>query len=119
MRNSTRHTFGVSPTIHSEAAAMMLAPEGGFPWSAYWEIVLGILISVVLPILRSKLPKPPTERRVEGTPKWQKILAVGLFSILTAVIILAMSKDKTDWTWQEAVIAGFAWDSFLQKLAIA
>jgi hypothetical protein len=54
----------------------------------------------------------------EDPSAWQRILGVGAFSLLTAVIILAISKNQVDhWVWQDALLAGFAWDSLLQKVA--
>jgi hypothetical protein len=82
----------------------------------YGFVVLGILVSIVLPILRQLLPKA---RRLgpDDPPAWKVYLAVGLFSLLTAVIILAIARDKVpNWQWQDALLAGFAWDSMLQKV---
>ena len=97
----------------------MTSTGAGFPWVMYWSVVLGILISVGLPILRRLIPKAPAAGRVvEDPPAWQRILGVGAFSLLTAVIILAISKNQVDhWVWQDALLAGFAWDSLLQKVA--
>ena len=91
---------------------------GVFPWGLYVFVVLGVLISVLLPILRALLPKPPASP-TSDPPAWQRAIATGMFSLLTAVIILAISKNQTpNWSWQDAIVAGFAWDSLLQRVAI-
>ena len=90
------------------------ADAGAFPLLMYWFVVVGIVISVVLPILRGLLPK--TREMAGEVPAWKRYLAVGAFSLLTAIIVLAFAKDQPEkWKWYDAVLAGFAWDSLLQK----
>ena len=96
----------------------MTATADPFSWELYPYVVLGILISVVLPILRGYLPKPM--KSIDGDkPLWKVYLGTGLFSLLAAVVIMALAGDaiKT-WNRQTALLAGFAWDSLLQKAVI-
>src|SRR5512133_1091049 len=77
--------------------------------------LLGIVISVVLPLIRGKLPHP---RKFEGAdPWWHVYVWVGIFSGITAVLVIAFAKDAVaSWRWYDAVLAGYAWDSTLQKM---
>ena len=90
-----------------------------FPWSTYFVCAVGIVISVVLPILRAMLPKPPKD--VVGRPMgdvWQaakSYIILGLFSLVGAILIVAASGDTLK-DWRAAILAGYAWDSTLQKL---
>jgi hypothetical protein len=82
--------------------------------SIYLIIAAGIVISIVLPILRKSLPTP----KPAGVGIWsiaKPYLAVGIFSLLTAVLILALVGDTLK-DWRGAILAGYAWDSTLQKL---
>ena len=90
------------------------AVEVTFPFRIYWYVVIGVLISVTLPVLRALLPK--AKSMSDEPPAWKRYLAVGVFSLLTSIIVLAFAKDQPkDWQWYDAVLAGFAWDSLLQK----
>jgi len=87
-----------------------------FPfYPQYCFCVLGILISIILPILRRFLPKPLTLSA--DPPVWKRYAVIGLFSLITAIVVMAISKDKTtSWQWYDALLAGYIWDSTLQKL---
>jgi hypothetical protein len=86
-----------------------------FPWVQYFEVVIGILISIVLPILRRQLPSPPA--LLGALPQTKTYLIIGLFSLLTAVLIVAFGGVAVStWQWFTAVLAGYAWDSTLQKI---
>jgi hypothetical protein len=96
----------------------MTSAADPFNWGFYPYVVLGILISVALPILRGYLPKPM--KFIDGDkPLWKVYLGTGLFSLLAAVVIMALAGDaiKT-WNRQTALLAGFAWDSLLQKAVV-
>lgn len=82
---------------------------------------LGVLISVVLPLLRAKLPIPKTRNEIDFQDYVKTYLIVGLFSLLTAALILAfLYSGGTQLTfqddWPNALLAGYAWDSTLQKI---
>ena len=89
--------------------------HGSFPFYQYWFCVLGILVSVILPVLRRMLPKPLT---LQGdVPAWKRYGAIGLFSLITAVVVIAFVKASvSNWWWYDALLAGYVWDSTLQKL---
>jgi hypothetical protein len=79
---------------------------------------LGVLISIVLPLLRAILPKPKT-LQILGDEKsfWEQAnpyLVTGLFSLISGVLIWASFGAEID--FKSAIIAGYAWDSTLQKL---
>jgi hypothetical protein len=95
----------------------MTETTAGFPLGIYLTCALGIVISVVLPILRAMLPKPLESR---GTARgiWEiawPYLVLGVFSLVGAVLIVAAAGDTLK-DWRAAVLAGYAWDSTLQKL---
>jgi hypothetical protein len=93
----------------------MQTTSAPFPFYQYWFCVLGILISIVLPILRHLLPKPIP--LVAGVPAWKRYTGIGLFSLITAVVIVALGKGSvSNWFWYDALLAGYAWDSTLQKV---
>jgi hypothetical protein len=86
-------------------------------WTMYGAVVCGIVISVVLPIIRALLPKPPLALR--GEDRWKRIrpyVATGCFAAIVALLIIAAVGDSLD-TPAKALIAGYAWDSTLQKLS--
>ena len=86
-----------------------------FPFYQYWFCVLGIVISIILPILRQLLPKPIVT--TTGFSAWKRYVAAGVFSLLTAVILVAFGKDSVSgWFWYDALLVGYAWDSTLQKV---
>lgn len=100
--------------------------------TVYGFIALGIIISVIIPILRTLLPRPTRDelvRRISGKggggkPTFWTIFSVAarpyfylaIFSIVTAVIVVAyLGSAASGITWANAVIYGFTWDSILQK----
>ena len=89
-----------------------------FRWDLYGVVVLGILISVIVPILRQYLPKPkPLAADTADPAPWKIYVGTGVFSLLTGVLIMAFAGGPVkDWWWQNALLAGFAWDSLLQKV---
>ena len=50
--------------------------------------------------------------------KWEAAkpyVALGIGSMLTALLIMAFAGDSLN-TWKAALLAGYAWDSTLQKI---
>jgi hypothetical protein len=93
----------------------MQTPQVAFPTVQYVYCVVGILVSIVLPILRGFLPKPHVSSG--EIPPWKRYGAIGLFSLITAIIVVAFGKSSvSSWQWYDALLAGYAWDSTLQKL---
>ena len=83
----------------------------------YLSVALGIAISVILPILREYLPKPKRER--DGRAAWfiaKPYLVLGVFSLIVGLLIVAAGGEALE-DWKVAFIAGYAWDSTLQKLS--
>ncbi len=87
----------------------------------YLYCSLGVIISVILPILRQALPAPKggTAGVMAILPRvWEKTkpyVALGIFSILTSLLLLAFAGDTIK-DWRAALLVGYAWDSTLQKL---
>ena len=82
----------------------------------YLSVAGGIVISVLLPLIRAFLPKPP--KSLASETKWKRIrpyVATGFFSLIVAVLIVAVMGDRLN-SWSTALIAGYTWDSTLQKL---
>ncbi len=88
----------------------------------YFSVALGVIISIILPILRAMLPKAVVTTLAKKESRVSKLWAVtkpyvvtGIFSLLVAVVIVAFLGDAID-TWQKAFLAGYTADSTLQKL---
>lgn len=92
--------------------------QGLSVWQAYALVVVGILVSIVLPILMRYL------HSIGGaglSSLWSVVkpyLVVGALSLVAAVVVLAFAGQAIEtWQWQNALLAGYAWDSTLQKIA--
>ena len=88
----------------------------------YLSVTLGVIISIVLPILRAMLPKPQATvlaRKESASSRLWKItkpyIITGVFSLLVAVVIVALLGNNID-SWQKGFLAGYTADSTLQKL---
>ena len=81
----------------------------------YLWAAAGVVISIALPILRRLLPQPgPAD--LKGP--WDAIrpyVVIGGFSLLTALLVVALLGDAVK-DWRAAMLAGYAWDSTLQKV---
>src|SRR5258705_12319993 len=82
-----------------------------FPFYQYLYVVLGILISVILPLLRKKLPAVFAATSLlsanVAAASMNVYIVVGLFSLLTAVLIVAFGGSATsNWEWYTAILAG-------------
>ena len=87
----------------------------------------GIVLSILIPVLSKTVrdtfgpPRKPAmlgERAGFFNFAWQHIepyVKLGLFSLCVALLIVAVSGDTLK-TWQAALIAGYLWDSTLQKI---
>ncbi|AXA44619.1 hypothetical protein [Rhizobium leguminosarum] len=93
--------------------------------SIYLWCLVGIVISTILPVLwqyvRIQFPSPRglPDQPLAGLPEFllamKPYLALCLASALTAILLVAFLGDNlTD--ARAAILAGYAWDSTLQKL---
>jgi len=81
------------------------------PW-----VTLGIVLSIVIPILRAQLPDSRMKALKIPFQQYAKsYLIIAAFSLLTAFVILAFVEGQ-DLGWNGLLLAGFAWDSTIQKL---
>jgi hypothetical protein len=96
-------------------------------WDLYIWCVGGIIISVLLPVLwvavRSYFPVKagPAGLRDDGKALWAVVkpyLLLGIASAATALIVMFALGDQVA-TAKAAMLAGYAWDSTLQKLTKA
>lgn len=101
-------------------------PDLGVDLWKYGFCILGIVISVLLPPLwafvkSSFAPPPPAGAKGLGAivmSFWTLLLpylALGAASALTSILVIAIAGPKIE-TAAAAVLAGYAWDSTLQKL---
>ena len=85
----------------------------------YVWVVVGIIISVVLPVLSGLVRKefPPTAG--VGLPPWvRKYTILLLFAAVTGVIVLAgygEANPDARLSTEGAIILGFSWEAFLEK----
>ncbi|HEU4768283.1 MAG TPA: hypothetical protein VFS77_12950 [Pyrinomonadaceae bacterium] len=84
----------------------------------YSWCVVGIIISIALPIITQLLPRPAAAAKQSLATIWEQakpFVVVGLFSLLTGLLIVAFTWGTLN-DWRAALLAGYAWDSTLQKL---
>ncbi len=84
--------------------------------STYIFAAIGVVISIVLPILRALLPTiaEPELRSTFTEEVIKPYLVVAAFSLVSAFLIVAGL--ESDATPEIALLAGYAWDSTLQKM---
>jgi hypothetical protein len=84
--------------------------------TVYGFCALGVVVSVVLPILREMLPK--ASQGITRSALWvaaRPYVILGLFSLVVALLLVAFLQGQlTD--WRAALLAGYSADSTLQKL---
>jgi len=80
-------------------------------WINYGIICGGVLISIFLPVVKQYIIKPRGGRFVASKP----YLMTGLFSLMVGLLIFAFV-EETITGWKEALLAGYVWDSTLQKI---
>jgi hypothetical protein len=83
-------------------------------------VAAGVAVSVLLPLLRAILPKPPKNASMTWwSAFWITIrpyIITAIFSIVVAALILVFIGD-TITSWKGALAAGYAFDSTLQKIS--
>ena len=81
-------------------------------------MAIGVVISVVLPLIQAMLPRPKDRQPEFWNDFWDKArpyVATAIFSLIVATLIMVfMSGTITD--WKSALLAGYGCDSTLQKL---
>ncbi|HAR45562.1 MAG: hypothetical protein A2X56_08630 [Nitrospirae bacterium GWC2_57_13] len=89
----------------------------------YLFCTMGIVISVVLPILSQSVPRPkPDAMGISlARPKlWilaKPYVVIGIFSLLVGILVVASAADTIK-DWRLAVLLGYSWDSTLQKFKV-
>jgi hypothetical protein len=84
----------------------------------YLWCVAGVVISVVLPILPALLPRPLGRTLAAGMMAHiRPYLITGIFAAIAALVVVAIAGDAVrEWNGAAAFVAGYTWDSTLQKL---
>jgi hypothetical protein len=92
----------------------------------YPYVFVGIVVSFILPILRKRIPAEDKTLNLKGlarandflTRAWPTVkpyAIILLFSVVSSILIVAYVGDTlTD--WKTALLAGFSWDSIMQKI---
>ncbi len=97
----------------------MLNTDGSITTTGIYAFcVLGILVSILLPIVKTMLPAGAAAQSLTWSDRWQQakpFMAIGIFSLLTALLIIAFTWGTLK-DWRAALLAGYAWDSTLQKV---
>lgn len=86
---------------------------------AYLWISFGIAAAVAFPVIRNLVTKYWPKTQAMGVPDWVKKYGVlFIFSLLTGVIVYAVLKSQGQelTTWWAAFLAGFAWESAVEKI---
>lgn len=96
-------------------------------WHAYTACAGGVLLSFIIPVLSISVKKQFNVGGPAGfggigllaRTIWQQAkpyATLAVLSLAVAIVIIAFSGDSLK-TWQLAFLAGYAWDSTLQKIA--
>ena len=87
----------------------------------YLTVALGVFIAVIYPLIRGYITKefPAT---AGALPPWVKKYAMlFLFSLVTALIVLAVyrsSNPSTVLTFWQALVLGFGWEASIEKILV-
>jgi hypothetical protein len=86
-----------------------------FAWTAF-----GSIVAVIFPVLKGFISKAFTPTRAIGLPGWVvKYLALFVFGVVTAVIVLAIYQAQnptvTSIPWYTAFLLGFGSESVIEK----
>lgn len=85
-------------------------------WDIYPAVVVGVVLSVAWPLLRNALPKGAGIAPSDWWKDTKPYIALAVFSLLTALLVVAIAADTLGQDWRPALVAGYAWDSTLQKV---
>lgn len=95
-------------------------------WHIYIPCACGVILSIIIPVFAKAVRKQfniggPAELGGFGLlirSIWQQTrpyIILGTFSLAVALLIVAFLGETLK-TWQAALIAGYLWDSTLQKI---
>jgi hypothetical protein len=88
-------------------------------FTAYWFVVLGVIVAVLLPVLSALIRKEFPSTAAVGIPPWLKRYALlFFFSLVVGLLSLAIWKSQNpqgELHWFTALLIGFAWESALEK----
>ena len=82
-------------------------------------VALGVVASILIPVLLAAVPKAGHRRNLSSLWDHAKpYVALGVVSFLISLVVLAFfaSQDKELKEWWQAFLAGYAFDSTLQKV---
>lgn len=84
-------------------------------YQIYLLTAAGIAVSILIPILRRLLPIPGLARTKDYWKTFKPYIVVGAFSLVTALVVIAFAGNTLQ-DWRAAILAGYLWDSTLQKI---
>jgi hypothetical protein len=88
--------------------------------TTYLMVVLGVAVSVVLPVLVGLVRQEFPSTAGIGLPLWvRKYTILLVFSALTGLVVLAFyasSNPTVRLGWDGAFLLGFGWESAIEKL---
>jgi hypothetical protein len=97
-----------------EEAAM--SEVGAFVWMS-----VGVLVSVILPVLSGLVRKKFPKVAAPGPPPWlTKYALLFAFSLITGLVILAIYRSQNPTSmllWYQAFLAGYTWEATIEKIA--
>lgn len=102
-----------------------------FNWEHFLWVAAGVAVSIILPLIRPLLPSPQAQvlAKKKGLSFWERFcdwatkvwrvarpyVVTGIFSLIISLLVLAYFGENLK-TWQAAFLAGYAFDSTLQKI---
>jgi len=87
-------------------------------YEIYFLVVIGIIISIVYPILRQAIPRPKNAAPALLTRIWEALkpyIIVLIIALISAPLVIAFMGEKIN-NYESAILAGFAWESILEKI---
>jgi hypothetical protein len=86
----------------------------------YGFVALGVTVSIVLPLIRALVPRPKVAAADWRGALWGKCrpyVITAVFSLIVAALLMAFLPPDTIDTWRTALLAGYGFDSTLQKFS--
>jgi hypothetical protein len=109
-----------SSTTPSTTPTVPHPGPSGFPLVPYLWAVVGVAVSVILPIARRWIFPGQMAAITAGLPPLvKKLLGLAIFSLVGALVVVATAGSSgSAWGFSEAFLAGYTIDSTLQKLTV-